>query len=745
MKKRHVIALLVALVLLSACDVPGLPPVVNGPPVTPTPNLGQPDGTAQAFLDAWTKKDYAGMYSLISPNSQKEHTLDDFSNTYSSAENAMTLQNIKVTPSSSIVSPAGTSAQFSFHVTYNTLALGPIDKDLTMQLLLTPDGQWRVVWTPGLIFDELSGGNILVLQAQSPSRANIYDRNGLAFVTADASTVTIVAVPGQISTSAEDSMLDLLSRVLRLPKETIRNNYSGFPADQKVALGDADAEIVQANLAKLQSYPGLSFETKTTRRYFNALAPHVIGYTSYIPSDQADKYKALGYPDDAIVGVSGLEAWGEQYLAGTRGGTLSAYTPSGAYVGQIASRDPQPAQSLYTTLDRNFQGAVQDALTSAFQAGSKTWAPKAGGAAVVVLDVHTGNVLAMASYPDFDPNILNPLNHNPLGTADTIQTLANSTLKPFLNRATQGRYPAGSIFKIVTLTAAYQSGIETPTQQFTCLGYWDGLGQDSRRYDWKQDGHGTITYAQALTASCDPAFYNAGLLLGQKDPNILSDFARQFGFGQKLNNQIEEDPGLIPDPAWMKSSLGQDWSLSDSVNIAIGQGAVIVTPLQAAVMVSAIANGGTVYRPHFVDHIGLIGEKPSVTFQPEVIDKINVSPDNLKSIQESMRAVAADANLGTAQWRLGDMQTPVAGKTGTAQVSGSESQPIAWFAGYAPYDNPEIAVVVMVENGGEGSVVAAPIFRRVVEAYYGQTITAWPSDWFDPTKFDFVKNNIGDQ
>jgi penicillin-binding protein 2 len=743
MNIRRAFALLMALLLFSACDLLGSDSAGQGPDTTATADLGQPDGVARAFLDAWTKKDYAGMYSLLSPNSQKEHTLDDFTSIYTGAEAAMTLNSLTATPSSVLPESTGTTAQFTFHVVYDTLVLGQIERDLTMNMVFA-DNRWGIAWSPNLIFDEMAGGNTLQLQVESPARANIYDRNGLAFVTANASTVTIQAVPGEISPSAEGDMLDLLSRVLRLRPDVIQNNYAGFPADWKVALGDADAEVVQANLARLKSYPGLYFEDKTTRRYYNALAPHVMGYTSYIPKDELAQYQALGYPNDAIVGVSGLEKWGEQYLAGTRGGTLSVYTPGGQFVAQIASRDSKPAQSLYTTLDRNFQMAVQDTLIQAYQAGTATWTPTAGGAAIVVMDVHTGNILAMASYPDFDPNILNPLNNNPRGTPQSIQELIDNPLKPFLNRATQGQYPAGSIFKIVTTTAGYESGIEKPDSTYTCLGYWDGLGEQARRYDWKKDGHGTLTFAQALTASCDPWFYQIGLLTGQQDPMIIPNYARQYGFGQKLGLQVEEEsPGLIPDPNWLKQTRGQDWSLADSVNIAIGQGDVLVTPLQVAVMVAAVANGGSVYRPHFVDHIALIGETPSVTFQPEVIGKVGITADHLKAIQDSMRAVVTDADLGTAQWRLGDMQIPVAGKTGTAQVSGATAPPIAWFAGYAPFDNPEIAVVVMVENGGEGSVVAAPIFRRVVEEYFNTRVADWPSDWYDPNKFEFVKNDFG--
>jgi penicillin-binding protein 2 len=743
MKKRRFIALIGALMLLSACDILGPVGSIGAPEATATPDLGQPDGVARAFLDAWTKKDYAGMYSLLSPNSQADHTLDEFTATYTGAEKAMTLKSLTATPRSVLPESTGTTAQFSFHVVYDTTVLGPIERDLTMQMVLI-DNSWRIAWSPSLIFPELAGGNTLQLQVQSPSRANIYDRNGLSFVTANADTVTIVAVPGQISAANEGQMLSLLSRVLRLPQEVIKSNYAGFPADWKVALGDADKDTVQANAAQLQSYPALSFPEKTGRRYFNALAPHVMGYTSYISKDQLPDYQALGYQGDELVGQSGLEKWGEQYLAGTRGGTLSAYTSGGQFSAQIATRAPQPAQSLYTTLDRKLQGIVQDTLTEAYLAGTKTWSPNAGGAAVVVLDVNTGNVLAMASYPDFDPNTLNPLNNNPRTTATSYQDLVNSSFKPFLNRAAQGQYPPGSVFKIVTTASALESGVFTPSSTYTCTGVWDGLGEQARRYDWKKDGHGTITFAQALTASCDPWFYQAGLLTGQKDPNIIPTFARQFGFGQSLGIQIDENPGLIPDPNWLKQTRGQEWGLGDSVNIAIGQGDVLATPLQIATMIAAIANDGTVYRPHFVDHIGLIGEAPSITFQPEVIGKVNVSQAHLQTIRESMRAVITDSQLGTAVIPLGDMQIPVAGKTGTAQVSGVNTPPIAWFAGFAPYDKPEIAVVVMVENGGEGSVVAAPIWRRIVERYYNVSFKDWPPPWFDPTQFDFVKNTIGD-
>jgi penicillin-binding protein 2 len=554
----------------------------------------------------------------------------------------------------------------------------------------------------------------------------------------------ITIVPGQINTNFEDQMLDLLSRVMRMPPEEIKKNYDGQQADRSIALGDADAETIQANWSALNSYtPALGFIEKTGRRYFNLLAPHVLGYTSQMSPEQVEEYRKLGYQGDEIIGQAGLEKWGEQYLAGTRGGVLSAYTPGGQFFQEIARKDSQPAQSIYTTLDRNLQTMVQDIIQEAYAAGSQTWAPTAGGAAVVVLDVNTGAVLAMTSYPPYDPNVLNPLNNHPLNTQTYIQELFNDPRKPFLNRATQGAYPAGSVFKVVSMSAALGSDLFEPSSPYTCSGIWTGLGADIPRYDWLEGGHGPITLAQALTGSCNPYFYQVGLKTGQQDFDLIPSYARQYGFGQETGIEIEEDPGLMPDPDWLFRERGLTWTLDDSVNVAIGQGNVLVTPLQIASMIATVANGGTVYRPQLVDHIGLLGEDPTITFEPDATGTLTLSQDDLAVIRESMHQVTADPVLGTAEYRLGNLQIPVAGKTGTAQVSGA-GQPIAWFAGFAPYEEPEIAIVVMIENGGNGSTVAAPIFRRIVERYYGLPELKWPTDWGNPDEFNFATEDHGD-
>jgi penicillin-binding protein 2 len=748
--KRLPLSLLVFALLFTACgllpggsDSPGVGPAVGEQPESAAPDLSEPDGVVQTFLNAWMAGDYEGMYSLLSPNSQAEYSLEQFVDIYTSTATTMTqFQNGGVEASPQSVLETGTTAQVAFHVVYHTQVLGDIEQDLEMQLVF--GDRWGIAWTPALIFPELAGGNILQLEVETPARANIYDRNGLWMVSANASALTLQIVPGEISTAFEDQMLEFLSELLRMSVADIRQNYEGLPDDWLISLGDVDLETFNEVRNIYFSYPGLYVSEKTGRRYFNLLAPHVLGYTGFIPAEQLDAYKAQGYQGDEIVGLSGLEQWGEDYLSGTPGGVLSAYTSGGQYFGAVAQRDPQPSQSIYSTLDRDLQIIVQDAIEDAYRASQDTWAPTAGGAAVVVVDVNSGDILAMASYPYFDPNVLHPYNDHPLRTDTYLTDMFSDPLRPLLNRATQGQYPPGSIFKIVSISTALGSGLFDANSLYTCTGTWTELGTNNVRYDWLEGGHGTLTLPQGLTASCNPWFYHIGLTTGREDFNLLPRYAREFGLGSEMNIEIAEEPGLIPDPDWLQQTEGAQWDVSDSVNMAIGQGAVLTTPLQIAMMVATIANGGTLYQPHLVDRVGLIGEDPSLVVEPTVLHRLSLSEEDINTIRESMRNVAIDPNIGTAQWRLGSLQIPVAGKTGTAQVSTPGAPPNAWFGGFVPYDDPEIAIAVVVENGGQGSSVAAPIFRRIVEKYYGLSVLPYPDDWGDPELFDFVSDEIGE-
>lgn len=735
-----VIALLLVPGLLSAC---GANTGGDGNPQTfqlevlPTPNPNEPDGVAQTFLTSWEQGDFQGMYSHLSSTSQASYSLQDFTTWYTTTADVMTLETLTTQLNAELTQE--NAAQVTFHVTYNTRMLGTIDHDLTMHLIF--DGQrWGVVWSPTLIFEGLCNTCVLSLDAQTPARANIYDRDGQWLAQEDAAAVTVAVVPELISPDHETQMLEQLSTILRQPIDELREKYEDLPADWEIALGDTDFESYNANLGVFNSYPALHVYEKSGRRYYNALAPHVLGYTGFIPEDQCPEWQLRGYTCDEIVGIDGLESWGEEYLAGQPSGRLSIFTTGGEFVTDVTSVDPEPSQSLYTTIDRRLQTIVQNALEDAYYASRDTWgAPSSSpGAAVVVMDVDNGDILAMASYPEFDPNVFNPTNLVPDSQA-RIQAYLDDYRKPLLNRATQGEYPPGSVFKVISMAAALGDGGYVPGTPYTCLGYWDGLGAANRKPDWLARGHGTISLASALTYSCDPYFYQVGLNTGNLDYGMLPRYARGFGLGSPTGlEQLNEAPGLIPDEEWMLQTHGREWTISDSVNVAIGQGDILITPLQAANFMAAVANGGTLYKPQLVREIRLIGEDPTWTAEPEEMGHLPVTPDNLAVIQESLWNVQRDP-FGTAAHILGRSELPMAGKTGTAQAPGAGDLPHAWFVGYAPADVPQISIAVMVENGGQGADIAAPIFRRIAEEYLlgeAESPYSFPGFWSDPEEYE---------
>lgn len=722
---------------------PSVEAIVPTQPSQDITNLDRenPEGVAITFLEAWEAGNYQGMYGLLSSNSKQTYTEEEFLEYYGNTATAMTLVSIDTSLNSLIPNEELGRAIAAFNLTYNTQVVGSIEQSSDMILVLEETG-WGVTWRPSMILPELSGGNYLALDPEVPERANIYDREGRWMVSANASAVTLSIVPGQVG-EREDDIVNLLSQMLRRTPDEVRNLYQGLPEDQVWPIGDVDLETYNEFRAQYESYPALIANTKTGRRYYDKLAPHILGYTSFISEEQCPSFQLEGYRCDEIVGQYGIESWGEDILAGRRGGSLSVYSPSGQYVAEVASRTPEPAQSIYLTIDRNLQEIVQDAIEEAYRAGSPTWSQSAGGTSVVVIEVDTGRVLAMASYPDFDPNVLNPNNAHPQAGGSYLVDLNNSPLRPFFNRATQAEYPAGSVFKIVTAAAGLESGLYDLNTTYNSIGVWTDPVSGTQKYDWLAGGHGPLNLSEALSTSCNSCFYDVGYQTGQVDFNILPDVSREFGFGQEYGLAIAEEPGNIPTPS-EGTSDGRAWSLLDSVNMSIGQGDVLVTPLQVANMTATIANGGTLYKPYFVDRIGLIGEEPTEVFGPEPIREVDLTEEQILFIQEGLERVVSDAFLGTAEYRLGSMQITAAGKTGTAQVSAQNADPMAWFTGYVPYDDPEIAIAVVVENGGQGSGVAAPIFRRVVERWYGLPVLDYPEDWGDPEQFDFVENEFGE-
>ena len=669
--------------------------VQDVPNPTPTPDLPLVDDTAYAFLQAWEEGDYDVMYALLSPAAQARYSREAFAHPYQQA--TLQAEFVSVKPRILAAYQPDARAEVTFAVQFQTAHLGGFEVQNRMPLTYQ-EGRWGVDWSPALILPQLTDDSYVYREQWVPSRGNIYDRNGKALaVQGGVVLVEVGVVPGEIEDETE--LLRQLGAVLSKSPEDIRALYADMPPDWYVYLGRVSADTAQVHFESLSALPGIRLEQAWSRSYYeHTTAPHVVGVVGPIPSDEIELWRQRGYTGDEEVGRTGLEAWGEEYLAGQRGGRLEILTYSGQRVTVLVEKPVEANSDLYTTFEREFQRKVQEILGQ--QLG-----------AIVVLEVDTGRVLALATYPLFDPNLF------PTGiSSQDWQALQTDPRRPLVNRATQGTYPPGSTFKVVTMLTAMEEGGMTADTKFTCRGTWSGLGPEWPKHCWLRSGHGSIPLKRALTVSCDITFYEVGLALDGLDQALLPRYARLCGFGAPSGIEVAEDGGLVPDPAWKIQAKGEGWAPGDSVNLAIGQGELLVSPLQLATLLAAVGNGGTLYRPQVVEQIGPDLENLLKTFEPVVAGQLPVSAENLAVIQDSLLKVASESH-GTAYLAFQGFGVPVAGKTGTAE-SGQEL-PHAWFAGYFPADKPEVAIAVIAEHTGEGSKFAAPLFRRVVEAYYG--------------------------
>ncbi|WP_054493285.1 penicillin-binding protein 2, partial [Ardenticatena maritima] len=589
---------------------------------------------------------------------------------------------------------AATPAAADFDAVYRTRLVG--DLVVRPRLPMTLVGEtWRIRWTPATIIPQLGEGNVLRLFKRTSTRGVIYDRQRNILATQGA-IVVVGVVPGRIQD--EPTMLNVLSALLNKAPADIAALYANQPPDWFIPVGRIAFETFQEQYDTLAAIPGLDFREQAARSYpQGSTAAHVLGYVGPISREELAALGERGYEEDDIVGKMGLEKAAEEWLAGKKGGRLAVLTPEGQEVATLADVPAQQSLSLHTSLDVGLQQVAEAVLDG-----------KRGS--VVVLDVKTGRVLALASAPTFDPNAMSNL-------LDLQQRLAfiNRADQPLLNRATQGAYPPGSVFKIVSMATALQEGLFATTSTFNCPGYWDRLG--IRMNCWKSSGHGTIDLSNGLVESCDVVFYEVGLAAYNRDPNLLQTYARRFGLGALTGVELDESAGLVPDNEWKVSVQGVGWTPGDSVNMAIGQGFLLTTPLQIARMMAAIANGGTLYRPQIiVSAEDPTGERPPLTFEPQVDGTLDLAPEYLQAIRDALLRVTQPPR-GTASHIFREFPVPVAGKTGTAEAPGVA--PHAWFAAYAPAPTPEIAVVAMAENAGEGSGVAAPMVREVLAHYFG--------------------------
>ena len=549
----------------------------------------------------------------------------------------------------------------------------------------------------GEYYAGLADGNRIRIVPSMAPRGTFYDRNGELLVTnRPGFSVSLLPLTAPIS----DDVIDRLSDLLKVPSDEIKTKIAGHSGFNPIRIKtDVTPDIVSIIEEQKSQYPGVVIEVTPIRDYIlKQEGAHTFGYVSEINDTELEKMKDEGYKSGDIIGKFGLEKVYDKELRGENGGQQVEVDVSGKPVQILGRKEPIPGDDLELTIDINLQQAAEKAVDEQLtQIG-------AHAAAAVVMNPQTGEILAMVSRPAFDPNLF----AHGISSKDWNQ-LNNNPYHPMDNKTITGEYPPGSTFKIVTGTAALTEGVVTPDEQIFDSGHHWIIPKGNA------DGEalGWLNFRTALAHSDNVYFYEMGNRLGI---DRLEKYARMFGLGAKTGIDLPyEATGLVANRRYKEKNFDDgEWYLSETFDAAIGQGFNLVTPLQAAMVMGEIAADGKRYKPHVVNRI--IAPDGSVVkdFQPELLSQLDVPEEDIKLVQDGLHDVT---KYGTAASSFRGFTVDIAGKTGTAE--NSQGRDHGWFVAYGPFDNPNIVVAVIVENGGYGSQSAVPIGRKILEAAFG--------------------------
>lgn len=561
---------------------------------------------------------------------------------------------------------------------------------------------WYLQVVKGADYQELAESNRIRPIKIRPPRGIIYDRHGRPLVE-NALTFDISIVP-EDAPDLEASIARLAS-IVKMKPEAIKNALDDAEAvrgkyEPVKIVEEAPWDEVAMVEARQGDLPGVIVEPEHRRYYpYGGMASHQFGYIGKMTRSQKKQEQA---DTGLLVGQGGIEKVYEKFLRGTAGRRMMQVNAAGIKVKDLGIEEPKPGTDLYLTLDLDIQRAAEEGLGS-----------RAG--AVVAMDPNSGEVLALVSHPTYDPNLF-PRGISP---RDWIR-LSNDPSHPLYNRAIQSVYPPGSIFKIVTALAGLDSGMIDPKEKVTCTGSLR-TGRRSFRC-WKKGGHGTVDFHKGLVESCDVYFYTMGDRMGF---DHIARFARKLGLGSKTDIVLpDEKPGFVPTAAWKREKIHEPWYPADNFINSIGQGFLQVSPIQAAQMIGAVANGGVFYQPMLLKRTRNRVTGAEKVFAPLEKRRELFNPEALAAVRSALLGVTSEAG-GTARGAATPL-APVAGKTGTAQVIAQKvaggkltesTQDHAWFVAYAPASDPKIAVAVFVEHGGHGGAAAAPVAKKVIEEY----------------------------
>ena len=551
----------------------------------------------------------------------------------------------------------------------------------------------------GDYYHNLAEGNRLRIIPIAAMRGILYDRNGQILVGSRPSFM-VTYVPTKEGMS--DSELAELTRLLNVPKGTLKEKIDKVKSSYvpTILASDLTQDIVTKVEERRNDLPGISVDVQPIRYYpYNEMAAQVFGYVGQIDEDDQKRLEGQdGISTITQIGRAGLESYYDNLLRGKDGGRQVEVDASGRPVKEMERKNPVSGHNIHLTLDLNLQEATEKAMDHQIAMGVGTH-----GIAAVAIDPNTGAVLAMASRPAYNPNWFTR------GITEAEWSKINDNPNhPMENRVIAGEYPPGSTFKLVTGAAALELKKVTPEEMIFDSGrHWlvDMRNAGGEALGW-------INFTEALAKSDNVYFYELGRRVGI---DKLAEYARMFGMGKKTGIAMRgEASGLVASEEYKKKNFDQEWYLGDTFNSAIGQGFQLVTPLQAALIVSEVANGGIQYRPFIVSRIDNLDGTPYKIFAPEQVSTLSVSKSTLDLIREGMRNVTEES--GTAATLFADFPIQVAGKTGTAENFGGADH--GWFVAYAPYDHPRVVIAVLTEQGGFGALSSGPIVRTMLEEYF---------------------------
>lgn len=534
-------------------------------------------------------------------------------------------------------------------------------------------------------YQGLSLKNTIRLIPIEAARGGIYDRNRKPLAV-DELSFDLAVIPQEIKDLQQT--LGELGEISGITKKELLENYQKnyhlpfVPVRIAVNLDKKRAFYIEE---KLSSIPGALIWSSPRRRYPNLkTGSHLTGYVGRIGEEEFARLKDYGYKIQDLLGKSGIEKYYDAYLKGEDGGIQIEVDANSREVRRLGFKQPHQGKDLQLSIDLGLQRFVD-----------KLFEERTGSG--IIMDTKTGQILALVSSPEFDPNIFTS------GTDRERLRLLNDKSSPILNRAIACAYPPGSTFKIVVAAAGVATGCAKQNTSFVCKGTFE-LG--ARRFNcWKESGHGRQNLIEGLTHSCNIFFYNLGRALGAEQ---LSRYAQKFGFGSLTGIDLpDETRGLVPGPLWKRLAVKEPWYEGDTINYSIGQGFLLVTPIQMLKAVTIIANEGQAPSPYLVEKIGdklVSGGRP---FPLRLEEKV------FTTVKKGMFNVVNDPS-GTGQYaKAKDIQ--IAGKTGTAQP-GTPGDTHAWFCGYLPADNPKISFVIFLEHGGQGGVDPAHM-TRIIATY----------------------------